>query len=307
MQKATAEEEQLRAAALQASTADQLAMAASLNAAKFSWARKVGASSTALRASSAHLFNCSDICCAGCGECDDEDEEASSKPDIWGARVEEEETEEAVGKMPRAKAEDRDSDASLEDSEADDEDDDDAEAALLSKLRAARLVEMQDAAAEKAASLRAELGTHKRMRKGESLASLLEMSASIPVVLHVGRVGNDASIDNNLVLVVGEEMKRAAPRFAGVAKLVTDVCIDPSALPAWLQAHTLPALVTLHHRAVSASCRERLSELPERIARESACRWLASERARLARSVRGHDDASWVRGHDDASWAQSID
>ena len=43
---------------------------------------------------------------------------------------------------------------------------------------------------------------------------------------------NDATVDNNLVLVVAEELKFAAPSFAGIARLVTDVCIDPLELPA---------------------------------------------------------------------------
>ena len=187
-----------------------------------------------------------------------------------------------------SKHEQKGSDDESDEPDSDEEDDDAAEAALLAKMHAARMSEMKDLAAEKKANAQEQLGSHKRLAAPETLASLLEQSASIPVVLHIGFVSNDPSVDNNLVLVVAEELKRHCPRFEGVARLVTDVCIDPMELPAWLQAHTLPALVTLHHRAVTATLRERLREMPEPLVREAVTRWLASQRGQLARFMRGH-------------------
>ena len=227
-------------------------MAAELGAARFSWARRVGKDATkSLCGDALQQAPCADgcSCIGGCVECEDQEDRSKQTA------------------------------AATNDDEASDE-------ALLAKFREARMGEIvraRNPAESAPASLRKELGTHKRLREHESLESLLEDSASIPIVLHVGVVTNDESVDNNLVLVVAEEMMRAADTFARTARLVTDVCISRDDLPAWLQAKTLPALVTLRHRAVSAALPERLDSLPEKLLRETVRRWLASERARLLR------------------------
>ena len=65
------------------------------------------------------------------------------------------------------------------------------------------------------------------------------------------------------------------------------MCIDPLELPAWLQANTLPALVTLQNRAVVAKSEARLNQMPEGLVRETVNRWLASEKRRLKRQMGG--------------------
>ena len=267
---------------------EQIRLATELNAAKFSWARRVGQDHTSvLRASTIkHLNSCFDDTCTGCcGEC--EEEEA---PPQQPQQPQQEAVSRTSTIVPLHPRKNKSGDDDVDDDKSDDEDEEDedvAEAKLLAKMRAARLSEMQDLAEAAKESLRAELGTHKRLRENESLASLLEASATIPVVLHVGIVTNDATVDNNLVLVVAEELKFAAPRFAGIARLVTDVCIDPLELPAWLQANTLPALVTLQNRAVVAKSEARLNQMPEGLVRETVNRWLASEKRRLKRQMGG--------------------
>ena len=103
------------------------------------------------------------------------------------------------------------------------EEEDEAEAELMAKMRGARMAQLQTQQQQKAAQApeRTKLGTYTRLRDDESLASLLEESAKYPIVLHVGLVSN-SPVEDNLCMVVGQQMSRAAPSFAGAARLVTD-------------------------------------------------------------------------------------
>ena len=62
---------------------EQIRLATELNAAKFSWARRVGQDHTSvLRASTIkHLNSCFDDACTGCcGECEEEEEAPPQQP-----------------------------------------------------------------------------------------------------------------------------------------------------------------------------------------------------------------------------------
>ena len=205
---------------------EKIRAATELNEAKMMWAHRVRQDMAhALRCGS--NLQCGDACCTTCGECvEDEDE---------------------------GEAEKTATDQATSDASDIDDFDDEAETELLAKMRDARMGQLRSLQAEKA-SLRKDLGTHTRLREGESLSSLLEDSATHPIVLHIGLVSHESSGDeNSLCFLVAEEMRRAASDFADAARLVTDLCTSPLELPVWLHVPTLPALVTLEHRAATVT------------------------------------------------------
>ena len=139
---------------------EQIRLATELNAAKFSWARRVGQDHTSvLRASTIkHLNSCSDDACTGCA--------ANARRRRAAAAAAAAAAGALVGRLPscRCTHAKQSGDDDVDDDKSDDEDEEDedvAEAKLLAKMRAARLSEMQDLAEAAKESLRAELGTHK--------------------------------------------------------------------------------------------------------------------------------------------------
>ena len=236
---------------------EKIRTATEINEAKMMWAHRVRQDmATSLRCGTA-LNECDVEGCshATCGACDEEEEEEKTTDP-----------------------------AASESSDIDDFDDE-AESELLAKMRDARMGQIRSIQAEKA-SQRKDLGTHTRLREGESLSSLLEDSATYPIVLHIGLVSHESSGDeNSLCFLVAEEMRRAASDFANAARLVTDLCASPMELPIWLQVSTLPAIVTLENRALSTVLPEPLLEMREPLVREAVRRWLSSERERLARKA----------------------
>lgn len=207
-----------------------------------------------------HRPLCTEPCCVGCGECDEEDDE----------------------NMPSDAPPVRPNGAHGASDDDDQEDEEFADEALLAKIRKTRLVQMQNRAVAQAA-WRKMLGTHMKLRPDETLESLRSDSANYPIVLHLGVVSLES--DDKLVLHAAEELSRAATTFVETARLVTHVCRSPQELPTWLRVPTLPTIVTLEKRVVSATLPDRLTQLREPHVREIVSRWLTSERERLARQA----------------------
>ncbi len=154
---------------------------------------------------------------------------------------------------------------------------DDEDEALMAKMRAARMGQMQ-AAVQDAVRRRADLGTHARLREGESLTALLAADDPAPVVLHLA-LGESAADDDQCVWVE-EVLKRAAPGFS-TARLVTEVR-ESSKPPEWLHVPALPALAVVEGGIVTSVFSGRLDEMREpQVVSDRVARWLEGERARL--------------------------
>lgn len=196
---------------------------------------------------------CTDLCCAGCEECDDDDTEEM----MPSARV-------LKPKVPSG------SGGSCSNSDAED---DMAEAAILAKMRTSRASKKRGGRSLQNSSL----GTHVRLRDDESLDALWMESDDYAIMLHVGIAEHKELID-----WVAQEMLHLSPGFVGVARLVTCACTSSARLPSWLQASSLPAFVTVEKRVVSAALGTKLDQLDELDVRNSVSEWIERERVRLS-------------------------
>jgi hypothetical protein len=216
-------------------------------------------------------LRCGDACCMGCGECEEEEDEAPK------------DDETQVGE---------------EDDDDDDFFDDDDEQALMAKMRSTRMGQLRDGA-EAAARQRAILGTHARVREGESLAALLRSTAQLDhaIILHLAVAGNESAASDDACLWVEDAMSKAAAGFASTARLLTQVHASATEVPEWLDVPALPALLTLESGAVSAVLAERLDEQREPLVRTRVATWLEAERVRLESGARAR--AAALRDEDD--------
>lgn len=216
-------------------------------------------------------LRCADACCAGCGECEEEDDEPAAP----------------------AREASTTSDGTSDDDDDGSFDDDGEEAALMAKMRAARMGQMQ-AGAEVAARRQAARGVHARLREGESLASVLaDREDGSPIVLHLANAADDATAEAGLW--VEDALKKAADGFP-LARLITEVRSAreaPSCLPA---VGAVPALVVVESGRVTAQCVAQWDELREPQVRQLVGQWLEEQRVRLVREARERAE----RGDDDS-------
>ena len=144
-----------------ASSAKQIKMATEFNAATLPWAHRTekNASST-LQTSTAPPWVCTEPCCAGCGECDNDDEAATTR----------------VHKSGSAR---------------DDDDDDAAEAALVAKRRGARMKERRDTPSTAKAEQRVGVvATVPSGRASERLAAALHKSTALAPIMQAAVRGH---------------------------------------------------------------------------------------------------------------------
>ena len=210
-------------------------------------------------------LRCGDPCCdhVGCGECESESEDAP-----------------AAEKTPTI------------DGESDDDDDDffdDDDDALMAKMRATRMGQMQ---AEGAAAARrqAARGVHSRLREGESLSSVLaDRDDDSPIVLHVASAADEAGAE--VSLWVEDALTKAAGNFP-FARLMSEMCRS-SEPPACLAAlESLPALVVVERGIITSTLDGAIwSELRESQVRQHVSTWLDVQRVRFAAAAKRADDS----------------
>ena len=194
-----------------------------------------------------HAFNTlhdPETCGCLCGECEEDGDGAE---------------EASVGTQGTA--------AAPQSSDSDDEDDDEMEAAIVRKMRAARLAQLQGAAAA-----RREAGTYQRL---DEAALVDRLRGEAPIVLHLARSDSitSACIDKRLAAAAS-----TAPPQVRVVRCSADDG-PPAVLPF---VRRLPALLVVQDGAVTASA-DGLADVREPRALEDAAEsWVRDQLARLA-------------------------
>ena len=209
-------------------------------------------------------------CCAGCGDCEDEEETVPAK------------------QAPPTTSEDDDGGV-----DSFDDSDDADEAELMAKLRAQRMGQLQSEA-DAASRQRAARGAHRRTTEGESVAALLSDAADpSPVFLHLALMEDDRSSES--CVHVEQALRKLAPR-SPLARLITHVCATRSPPDGLPDAIELPALVLVERGTITSVCDQPIGMFREAEQVEDAVsRWLLPEHSRLmaahARSREKEDDS----------------